>query len=68
KKSAREEKEGARFLTERSYGSFSRSIALPAEVDQEKIDASFKKGVLTVKLPKVPVEETKAKKIDIKGE
>ncbi|MHC4883192.1 MAG: Hsp20/alpha crystallin family protein [Planctomycetota bacterium] len=68
KKSAREEKEGERFLTERSYGSFSRSIALPAEVDQDKIDASFKKGVLTVKLPKVPVEETKAKKIDIKGE
>lgn len=68
KKTEHEEKEGERFLTERSYGSFSRSIALPAEVDQEKIDASFKKGVLTVKLPKTPVAETKAKKIDIKGE
>lgn len=68
KKSAREEKEGAGCLTERSYGSFSRSIALPAEVDQENIDAAFKKGVLTVTLPKVPVEEAKAKKIEIKGE
>ena len=68
KKTEHEQKEGERFLTERSYGSFSRSIALPAEVDQDKIDAAFKKGVLTVKLPKAPVEETKAKKIDIKGE
>ena len=68
KKSEHEEKEGARFLTERSYGSFSRSIALPAEVDQEKIDAAFKKGILKITLPKVPVEEVKAKKIEIKGE
>lgn len=68
KKTEHEDKDGGRYLTERSYGSFSRSIALPAEVDQEKIDASFKKGVLKVKLPKVPVEETHAKKIEIKGE
>jgi HSP20 family protein len=68
KKSEHEDKEGARYLTERSYGTFSRSIALPAEVDQENIDASFKKGVLKVTLPKVPVEEVKAKKIEIKGE
>ena len=51
KKSDHEEKEGARYLTERSYGSFSRSIALPAEVDREKIEATFKKGVLTVSMP-----------------
>ena len=68
KKTEHEEKEGQRFLTERSYGSFSRSIALPAEVDQEKIDASFKKGILKVKLPKTPVAVSQAKKIDIKGE
>ncbi|MHC5141654.1 MAG: Hsp20 family protein [Planctomycetota bacterium] len=41
---------------------------MPAEVDQEKIDASFKKGVLKVQLPKVPAKEVKAKKIEIKGE
>lgn len=68
KKTEHEEKEGERYLTERSYGSFSRSIALPAEVDQEKIDASFKKGVLKVTLPKVPVQEAKAKKVEIKGQ
>ena len=68
KKSEHEEKEGARYLTERSYGSFSRSIALPGEVDRGKIEASFKKGVLKVKLPKVPMVETQAKKIEIKGQ
>ena len=68
KKTEHEEKEGERYLSERSYGSFSRSLTLPAEVDQDKIDASFKKGVLTVKLPKLPTEETKAKKIKVKTE
>lgn len=68
KKTEHEEKEAQRYLTERSYGSFSRTVSLPAEVDQEKIDASFKKGVLKVQLPKVPAKEVKAKKIEIKGE
>ena len=68
KKTERDEKNERSCLTERSYGTFSRSIALPAEVDQEKIDAAFKKGILKITLPKVPVEEAKAKKIEIKGE
>jgi HSP20 family protein len=68
KKAEREEKEANRYLTERSYGAFCRSIELPAEVEQDKIDAAFKKGILTVRLPKTPVEETTAKKIEIKAE
>lgn len=66
KKLQRDEKNERTFLSERSYGSFSRSIALPETIQQDKINAVFKKGVLTLTLPKAPVEETKAKKIEIK--
>lgn len=68
KKIERDEKNERFCLTERSCGTFSRSIVLPTEVQQDKIDASFKKGVLTIRLPKVPVEESKAKKIEIKSQ
>ena len=40
------------YYSERVYGSFSRSIKLPSSVDREKASAKFKKGVLTVELPK----------------
>lgn len=66
KKLERDEKNEHLFLSERSYGSFSRSIALPETIQQDKINAVYKKGVLTLTLPKAPAEETKAKKIEIK--
>jgi len=50
------------FLQECYWGSFSRSIILPVEVKAEKIDASLKDGILTVKLPKVK----KAKKSQVR--
>lgn len=68
KKVERDEKEECYCLIERSCGTFSRSLALPAEVEQDKIKASFKNGVLTVRLPKLPAEESKAKKIEIEHE
>lgn len=40
------------YCRECYWGAFSRSIVLPREVDQKKIDASIKNGVLTIKLPK----------------
>lgn len=47
------EEEGENFhRVERRYGSFMRRVALPCEVDEEKIDAEVKKGVLHVRLPK----------------
>ena len=52
KKAAREEKQRSYFYTETSYGSFYRSIPLPCEVDSTKVDASYKRGVLRVRLPK----------------
>jgi HSP20 family protein len=53
------------FHVERSYGSFSRTIQLPSEVDQSNVDASYKKGVLSIELKKSKIG--KSKRIDIKS-
>jgi HSP20 family protein len=66
KKQEREKEEEDYHLVERSYGSFMRSIMLPTEVKQDKINASYKNGVLKVVLPKS--EETKKKEVKIKVE
>jgi HSP20 family protein len=65
KKSEREEKEENYHLVERSYGSFSRSLGLPAAVDLDKVEAKYEKGVLTVTCPKK--EAAKPKAIEIKS-
>ena len=63
KKQEKEEKEEDYHLVERSYGAFSRSIRLPAEVESTKIRASYKNGILRVTLPKS--EKVKAKEVRI---
>jgi HSP20 family protein len=61
-----QELEEARYhLRERSYGSFARSITLPAGVEADKIEANYEVGVLTLHLPKA--EEIKPKRIPIKA-
>ena len=50
---------------ERHYGEFRRTIPLPAAVDPGKVEAEYKDGVLTVKVPKS--EAAKPKKIEIKS-
>jgi len=62
-----EEKGRNFYRMERSFGSFQRSIALPAEVEMDKADASFKKGVLTVTLPKSKEAQKEVKKIEVKS-
>lgn len=47
-----EKKERNYYRMERSFGSFQREIALPCEIDADKTEAVFKKGVLTITLPK----------------
>jgi HSP20 family protein len=63
KKEEKEEKEKERYLYERYYGSFQRSFALPTPVDENKVVANFKNGVLKVHLEKTA--EAKGKKIPI---
>ena len=63
----KEEKKKDYYLQERSFGSFQRSFELPESVDADKIEANFKKGVLTVKLPKKPQAQKAAKKIEVKA-
>jgi HSP20 family protein len=62
----REEKRGY-YVSERSYGSIYRSIPLPAGVDSDKAEATFRNGVLTVRLPQSPEAKAKVKKIAVKS-
>ncbi len=64
KKQEKETKEGNLHRVERSYGSFQRSFTLPATVKGDKIEASYKDGILSVTLPKA--EEAMPKQIEVK--
>jgi len=63
----KEERKKGYHLQERRFGSFERSFRLPEGVDADKIEASFNKGVLVVKLPKKPEARKPAKKIEVKS-
>ena len=64
KKKEEEIQEEDYYRSERSYGSFSRTVELPREVQTDKAKASFKDGVLEIRLPKT--EEAKKKEISVK--
>ena len=68
KKEQTEEKKQGYHFSERRFGSFRRSFRLPDDVDQDKIEANFKKGVLTITLPKNPEAAKNEKKIEVKAE
>jgi HSP20 family protein len=65
-KKEEEVKEEDYYYSERSYGSFSRSLNLPAKVQAEKIKASFKNGILEIHLPKAEESKPKEVKIEVK--
>ncbi|MGI9331723.1 MAG: Hsp20/alpha crystallin family protein [Gammaproteobacteria bacterium] len=67
KKFEKETTEKDRHVTERSYGGFRREFRMPASVDQDKVDASFSKGVLKVTLPKTEEAQRKPRKIEVKA-
>lgn len=64
-KTRHEEKEekGDYYRCEISSGSFARTVALPSDVDTESVDASFKDGVLELKMPKVAMAKRRNIKI-----
>jgi HSP20 family protein len=64
KKREEEVKEDDYYRCERSFGSFTRAVALPCDVKADQVKASFKNGVLEVRMPKT--EEAKKKAITVK--
>ena len=64
KKQEKEKKDEHYYCSESFFGSFQRTIRLPVNVKTDKIDATFKKGVLQIAFPKT--EEAKKKEIEIK--
>jgi HSP20 family protein len=67
KQQEKEEKKKDYYLQERSFGLYQRSFELPEGVDTDKIEASFRKGVLTVTLPKKPEAQNSTKKIEVRA-
>lgn len=62
----RKEEDRGRTYAERFYGRFQRTIPFDVEIDADKVQATFKNGVLTVNLPKNPQAREKTRKIEIK--
>ena len=61
-----EHKDGNYHISERHYGSFHRSFAIPDGVDRDNVTAAFAKGVLTVTLPKTSKAKGAERKVDVK--
>ncbi len=68
KKEEKEDKGKNYYRMERSYGSFIRTIPIPVEIDTDKAKAQFKKGVLTITMPKTAKAIKETKKIPVKAE
>ncbi|OQA13454.1 MAG: Spore protein SP21 [Chloroflexi bacterium ADurb.Bin360] len=67
KKAEEEQRSGNIYRMERTYGAFSRTIALPVDVDAENVEATFRNGVLTINLPKVAATK-ESRRIKVKTE
>jgi HSP20 family protein len=68
KKHEKEQRGRDYYRMERSWGSFSRSVALPCEVVGDKVEGVFDKGVLTISLPKSKEAAAKCGKIKVSAE
>ena len=65
KRQEKEEKGRSYHRVERRFGSFSRMVRLPYDVKDEKIDATYKNGILKVTLPKAQTEAKKVTHVDV---
>lgn len=52
---------------ESTFGKFERKIAIEAEIEEERVDASFSKGILTISLPKKEASACSGKKIEVRS-
>ncbi len=66
KRQEKEAKEKNYYKMERSYGAFQRLLSLPEDADQDKVDASFKNGVLSITVPRRALPDSDIKQIQIK--
>ena len=67
KKSSNEEKGKHHYFSERSYGMVQRTIALPTDIDTNKINATFTKGILNIEAPNTEKAKESVRKIEIKS-
>jgi len=67
KRDEKEETKKDYYMRERSFGSFQRIITVPEGIDADKVEAIFKKGILTVTLPKTAEAQKAEKEIAIKS-
>jgi HSP20 family protein len=67
KKAEHEQKNGDAYYMERRFGSFSRSLRLPFEAKDEKVDAKYDKGVLTIRIPKPAEFRNAVRRIEVKA-
>jgi HSP20 family protein len=65
KKQETEEKDKNFYRLERSYGSFQRVLSLPGDIDQDGVKANFKKGILTVTMPRKALPKADVKQIAV---
>ncbi len=68
KKSCWDQESTNLYRLERVYGKFERQISLPVGIEVDKVEASYKNGILTVTLPKSQEAKTKIKKIAVASE
>ena len=66
KREEHEKKDNEYYRMERSYGSFHRTIPIPAEVEEDKVEATYTKGVLTIKLSKTAEARKQPKRIAVR--
>jgi HSP20 family protein len=67
KKAEHEQRDGNTYYAERRYGAFSRSVRLPFEVKDEQVDATYNRGVLTVRVPKPAEAQEAVRRIEVKA-
>lgn len=65
KKEEKEEQDENVYRMERRYGGFYRAFSLPSDVQEDRVEAAYKNGVLTVKLPKTESGKRKTIRIDV---
>ena len=63
KKEKKEKKDKEAYYMERSFGSFTRVLPVPAGLDTDKVEATFKKGILNITMPKLEVEKKQQKNL-----